>query len=159
MLNSALFTSDSDLWSTPDSLFKELNLIFQYNLDASAIQSNAKCLRYWSPLDNGLKQKWEGNVWLNPPYSNVSLWIKKASEESIDNANLITCLVPSRTDTKWFQSYGILAKYILFIKGRLKFGNSKNSAPFPSCLLIYGNVNDDMINKIKHLGQVMKVVN
>lgn len=60
--------------------------------------------------------------------------MKKAMEAK----TTVVCLVPSRTDTKWWHDYAMKADEIRFIKGRLKFGNSKNSAPFPSAIIVFG---------------------
>lgn len=86
------------------------------------------------PEQNGLKQIWTGVCWCNPPYGRgIEKWMKKAYES---NATVV-CLVPARTDTKWFHDFVLGKAEIRFIRGRLKFGNSKNSAPFPSMLVIY----------------------
>lgn len=75
--------------------------------------------------------------WMNPPYgSEIILWMKKAYEESLKKS-IVVCLVPARTDTKWFQDYAMKAAEIRFIRGRLKFGNGANSAPFPSAIIVF----------------------
>ena len=76
-------------------------------------------------------------VFCNPPYSNISEWVKKAYYESYKPDTLIVLLIPARTDTKYFQEYIYYRSEIRFIKGRLKFGDSKTSAPFPSMIVIY----------------------
>lgn len=73
----------------------------------------------------------------NPPYSQIGDWVKKAYNESRQPGTLIVLLIPARTDTRYFQEYIYHRAEIRFIKGRLKFGNSKNSAPFPSMIVIY----------------------
>lgn len=76
-------------------------------------------------------------VFCNPPYSNVKEWIKKAYEESLCGTKVVL-LIPARTDTKAWHDYIFpYAKKIEFIKGRLKFGNSKNPAPFPSAVITF----------------------
>ena len=73
--------------------------------------------------------------WCNPPYGRtINQWIKRCSEE-----RNVVMLLPARTDTKYFHNY-IYNKpnvEIRFIKGRLKFGDSVNSAPFPSMIVIF----------------------
>jgi len=76
-------------------------------------------------------------VFVNPPYSNISEWVAKCYEEGRKENTLVVMLIPSRTDTKYFHDYILNRAEIRFVKGRLKFGSSKNSAPFPSMLVIY----------------------
>lgn len=90
------------------------------------------------PIDGsgGLKRGWGSRTFINPPYSQLKAWCKKAYEESL-KGKLIAMLIPSRTDTIAWHEYVMKAKEIRFIKGRLKFGDSKNSAPFPSAVIIF----------------------
>lgn len=76
-------------------------------------------------------------VWCNPPYSQIDKWVKKAFYESKKDNTLIVMLIPSRTDTKYFHDYIYKRTEIRFIKGRLKFGDNVNSAPFPSMIVIF----------------------
>lgn len=76
-------------------------------------------------------------VFCNPPYSKIKDWVKKCYEESLKPGTLVAMLIPARTDTKWFHDYILHRSEVRFIKGRLKFGNSKNSAPFPSMIVIF----------------------
>src|SRR5262245_13522731 len=74
---------------------------------------------------------------MNPPYGRViGLWVKKAHESSLAGATVV-CLVPARTDTRWWQDYATKAAEIRFIPGRLKFGQATSSAPFPSAMLVF----------------------
>ncbi len=131
-----LFSSVKDDWETPQHLFDELNQEFGFELDVCADESNAKCKRYFTVEDDGLNMKWEGVCWMNPPYGRViGKWIKKAYESALNGA-VVICLVPSRTDTKWWHDYCMKGE-VRFIKGRLKFGRSTNSAPFPSAVVIF----------------------
>ena len=134
MINNALFSSTTDMWETPKDLFDKLDEEFEFQTDVCAIKQNAKCKRFYTPEQDGLKQIWTGVCWCNPPYGReIEKWMKKAYES---NATVV-CLVPARTDTKWFHDFVLGKAEIRFIRGRLKFGNSKNSAPFPSMLVIY----------------------
>lgn len=106
-------------------------------MDVCALQENAKCNKYFTPEQDGLKQDWIGTCWMNPPYGKtISKWVEKAYNEHIKHGSTVVCLLPSRTDTKWFHDYCMKGE-IRFIKGRLKFGGSKNSAPFPSVVVIF----------------------
>lgn len=130
------YSSDSYEWSTPQEFFDKLNQEFNFTLDVCASESNAKCDSYFYKEIDGLKMKWEGVCWMNPPYGRgIGEWIKKAYNSSQNGATVV-CLVPSRTDTKWFHEY-VMQGEIRFIQGRLKFNQSKTPAPFPSMLVIF----------------------
>ena len=133
-----MFSSKDQTWETPQNLFDKLDKEFNFTLDVCATDETAKCNNYFTPKENGLIQEWRGNCWMNPPYGReIGIWIKKAWEESKKGAKVV-CLIPARTDTKYWHEYIFTyAAEIRFIKGRIKFGNSKNSAPFPSALVIF----------------------
>ena len=138
MINKALFSSNSDEWATPQNIFDSLDAEFNFNLDPCATTENHKCTNYFTIDMDGLKQKWAGyRVFCNPPYSNISAWVEKAFRETRNDNTLVVLLIPARTDTKYFHDFIYQRAEIRFIKGRLKFGESKNSAPFPSMLVIF----------------------
>ena len=86
--------------------------------------------------NKSLKQEWFGVCWMNPPYGrDIKHWVKKAYESSLTGTTVV-CLLPARTDTAWWHDYCMKGN-IEFIRGRLKFGNSKNSAPFPSAIVVF----------------------
>lgn len=123
-----------------------MNKEFHFNLDVCATKVNAKCEKYYTKKEDGLSQQWHGNCWMNPPYGReIGKWMKKALEASKEGA-LVACLVPARTDTAWWHEYAMKGE-IRFIRGRLKFGGSQNSAPFPSAVVIFrpqkGGMSDD----------------
>jgi phage N-6-adenine-methyltransferase len=133
---SVHFSSKTDLWATPQKFFDKYDAIFNFTLDVCATKDNAKCVAYYTIEDNGLTQSWAGVCWMNPPYGReIGVWMKKAYESSLQGATVV-CLVPSRTDTKWWHDYAMQGQ-IEFIKGRLKFGDAKNSAPFPSAIVVF----------------------
>ena len=138
MNTDVMFSSKDQTWETPQNLFDKLDKEFNFTLDVCATDETAKCNNYFTPKENGLIQEWRGNCWMNPPYGReIGIWIKKAWEESKKGAKVV-CLIPARTDTKYWHEYIFTyAAEIRFIKGRIKFGNSKNSAPFPSALVIF----------------------
>ena len=82
MINKGLFTSNTNEWSTPQYIYDELNREFNFNLDPCATPKNAKCERYFTQSDDGLKQSWDNqNVFCNPPYGRqIGEWVKKASQ-------------------------------------------------------------------------------
>lgn len=135
------FSSKTDLWSTPQDFFNKLDDEFGFTLDPCATPENAKCDKYFTIEDDGLAQDWSGErVFMNPPYGReIGKWVKKASESN----TLVVCLVPARTDTRWWHDYVIGGgAEVRFIKGRLKFGGSSNSAPFPSAVVIFNQGKD-----------------
>ncbi|MBQ6499888.1 MAG: phage N-6-adenine-methyltransferase, partial [Mogibacterium sp.] len=130
--------SKSDEWATPQSLFDELNAEFGFNLDPCATKENAKCERFYTAECNGLAQNWGGcRVFCNPPYSNIAKWVEKCYREGHKDHTTVVLLIPARTDTKYFHNYILHRSEIRFIKGRLKFGDGKGTAPFPSMVVIY----------------------
>jgi phage N-6-adenine-methyltransferase len=110
--------------------------VHNFDLDVCALPENAKCKKYFTPEIDGLKQEWTGAVWCNPPYGRqIKHWIKKGYESSLKGAKVVM-LIPARTDTTYWHDY-VMKGEIEFIRGRLKFGDSKNSAPFPSAVVIF----------------------
>ena len=135
-----LFSSKSENWETPQYLFDQLNAEFRFDLDCCASEQNKKCQRFFSKEDDGLSRDWVGRVWCNPPYGRgVGNWVKKAKNEVNKRAAVVVMLLPARTDTQWFHDY-IYNKpgvEVRFIKGRLKFGGSKDNAPFPNMVVVF----------------------
>lgn len=139
MNTEVMFSSKTDMWETPQDFFDKLNEEFHFTVDVCAIPKNAKCEKFFTPEMNGLKQEWTGICWCNPPYGReIGKWVEKAYIASTWGATVVM-LLPARTDTKWFHEYIYNKAEIRFIKGRLKFGNSKTAAPFPSMVVIFRN--------------------
>lgn len=143
-INPALFSHKSDEWETPQELFDKLNEEFRFDIDVAASAINKKCEQYFDIEKDGIATPWPAKktIWCNPPYSNISAWAKKCAEH---RGGVAVMLVPARTDTKWFHEF-IYKKNnveVRFIKGRLKFGESKNSAPFPSMVVIFRSGNHE----------------
>jgi phage N-6-adenine-methyltransferase len=160
--DTACFSKNSDEWETPQWLFDLLDQEFRFDVDAAATEENAKC---FFRFDDALDRPWyEGDdpelkdvlefigiggvartFWLNPPYSKIGAFMKKAYEESLKGATVV-CLIPCRTDTRYWHDYVMKAHEIRLIQGRLKFSNSKTSAPFPSCIVIFDHNKYDKNN-------------
>ena len=146
-----MFSSKNEVWATPQKFFDELNGEFGFNLDPCALPENAKCDKYFTPDDDGLKQDWGGyKVFCNPPYGRkLASWVQKCYEESKKPGTTVVMLIPARTDTAYFHDYIYhKAKEIRFIRGRLKFGDSKTTAPFPSVIVIWGTPKQPIIKNI-----------
>lgn len=134
----ALMSSHSVEWETPQALFDALDEEFGFTLDAAAAPSNAKCERYYTEQDDALSQPWEGTVWCNPPYGRIiGKFVAKGFEEAQKGATVVM-LIPARTDTRYWHEYVMRAREIRFIKGRLHFSGSRNNAPFPSAVVVFG---------------------
>ena len=134
-------SSNSVEYETPDQLFKQLNDKHQFDLDVCATKENAKCEKYFTINENGLKQKWHGVCFMNPPYDrHIKFWIEKAYYEMNVRKVKTVALIPARTDTKYWHDYIFPYSQIKFLKGRLKFKNKNgvyNPAPFPSAIVIF----------------------
>lgn len=170
--DSVMFSKKSDEWETPKWLFDKLDAEFHFDCDAAATGKNHLCEFYlgedyagipedstkldWlnTSFQNGLQQYYCKVFFLNPPYSKIGAFIKKAYEESLNGA-IVVCLIPCRTDTRYWHNYVMKAHEIRLIQGRLKFenrafpswtpdGNHKVSpAPFPSCVVVFDHIKYD----------------
>lgn len=138
MNNDVHFSSKKQDWLTPKYLFDYFNETFKFTLDPCASADNALCKKFYTEHDDGLSKSWENeHVFLNPPYGrDIGKWIEKAYKESADNNALVVCLLPARTDTHWFWDY-CKHGFIMFLQGRVKFSGHKNSAPFPSMIVVF----------------------
>lgn len=134
-----MFSSKTDQWATPQDFFDKLNEEFDFTLDVCALPENAKCKQFFTPEIDGLSQPWNGRVWCNPPYGReIGQWVRRAFLAiASGGAEVVVMLLPARTDTRWFHEYIYGKAEIRFLKGRLKFGGSKNAASFPSMVVIF----------------------
>lgn len=136
-----MFSSVTDKWDTPPDLVADLATVFDWDLDVCASRPNV-CESYFSESENALIHDWDewSLRWMNPPYGReIGWWIKAAWAHRHYGATV--CLLPSRTDTKWWQCHVPDASQVVFIRGRLKFGTATNSAPFPSAFVVFGEIN------------------
>lgn len=140
MNTEVMFSSKTDQWATPQWFFDGLNEEFKFTLDPCADEFNHKCQKYFTKEQEGLSKDWGGEtVFCNPPYGReILLWVKKCFDEvHSGDCQCAVMLIPARTDTQWFHKYIYKQAEIRFIKGRLKFGDSNNSAPFPSMVVVF----------------------
>jgi phage N-6-adenine-methyltransferase len=136
-MNDVHYSSATDMWETPQPFFDVWNAKFRFDWDVCATDENAKCAHYYTKENDGLSKRWVGTVWMNPPYGKeIIKWMKKAYESARDGDATVVCLIPARTDTAWWHDYAMKGE-ITFIRGRLKFGNAENSAPFPSAVVVF----------------------
>lgn len=136
-----MYSSATELWTTPQAFYDALHKEFDFTLDAAATAENAKCPHFYTAEDDALTKNWgrDERVFLNCPYGKpLPRWIEKAWSECRDHGALVVMLIPARTDTAiWHSVIFPHATEIRYIKGRLKFGGQKNSAPFPSAVVIF----------------------
>jgi phage N-6-adenine-methyltransferase len=143
-----LFSSSTGDWATPQDFFEKLSWRFgPFDLDPCANAVNTKCAAFFSEDDDGLQKDWGGfTSFVNPPYGRgLDKWIAKGYKESLKENTKVVMLLPARTDTKYWHKYVMLASELYFIKGRLKFGDSDNSAPFPSAVVVFDGSNKQQI--------------
>lgn len=146
MNTDVMFSSKTDQWATPQQFFDELNKEFGFTLDPCADEFNHKCDKYFTKEQDGLSQSWANEVvFCNPPYGReIPHWVKKCFDEvHSGGCPCAVMLIPARTDTKYFHQYIYNRAEIRFIKGRLKFGGSANSAPFPSMVVVFRKGGED----------------
>jgi site-specific DNA-methyltransferase (adenine-specific) len=138
-IHEALYSSRSEEWPTPQLFFDALNAEFEFTLDPCATRQNAKCRRYFTKQQNGLLRDWgTHSTFCNPPYGKTMReWARKCYAASLNGA-IVVLLAHARTDTRWFHDwvYGKAAE-IRFVRGRLRFGSGKQSAPFPSLVAVF----------------------
>lgn len=148
---SACLSSKTNEWATPQDFFDRLDSEFQFTLDPCATAENHKCDLYYTKEEDGLSKDWAGHrVFCNPPYGrDISNWVKYAYEQSRERETLVVMLIPARTDTRYFHDYIYGKAEIRFVKGRLKFGDGKSPAPFPSMVVIF---REEKENGVKEKG-------
>lgn len=140
MNTEIMFSSKKQDWTTPKDFFNKLNSEFKFTLDPCCYKETALCEKFFTEKENGLIQDWSKDiVFCNPPYGREThKWVKKSYEESLKGATVVM-LIPARPDVSYFHEIIMpYASEIRFVKGRLKFGNSKNAAPFPSVVVVFG---------------------
>ena len=114
-------------WKTPKAVYQVLDSEFQFDYDPCPPEYKV----------DGLSSDWGSSNFVNPPYGReLKKWIAKGYEEW-KKGKTVVFLIPSRTDTKFWHEYCMKATEIRFIKGRLKFDDQENSAPFPSAIVIF----------------------
>ena len=141
------FTNKSNEWETPRSLFKELDDEFNFTIDVCATKESAKCERFYTKQTNGLAQSWENEVaFMNPPYGReIGAWVEKAYRESLNGA-VVVCLIPARTDTRYWHDYIFPNAEIRFLKGRVKFLNSGEEVEYIEQLGLFGEEKSEVVS-------------
>jgi len=162
MNTGVMFSRATDEWTTPRDFFEQLDREFCFEMDVCAKdEATAMMLPCITPEQDALAVDWyeafhgaaaaEARAcgvqppicFMNPPYSKCREFMAKAKAESLNGCTVV-CLVPARTDTRWWHEWVYYGDgmwwpgvEVRFVKGRLKFGGSSNSAPFPSVVIIF----------------------
>lgn len=131
------FKSESQEWTTPQSFYERLHREFAFTFDLAASPENAKCPAFFDVTSNALAHRWRGVCWLNPPYSTIGQWIKKAFVESRLGGCTVVMLIPARTNTRWWHDYCMKAREVRFVSGRVKFGNANHGLPQPLAVVVF----------------------
>ena len=162
---TAVNDDSTDEWATPPRLWKSLsNAVGGFDLDpASGCEPVPIANETYTEEDNGLRQNWFGTVWCNPPYSNPGEWLEKAIAEhcSKGNTDRILLLLPARTNTNWFSNNIRNADAVLFFDSKISFmknGQSQPDAlPTPVVLVVFGEINDDLVRVCEEKGWLVSV--
>jgi len=141
-------SKNSDERTTPDKLFKPLDEEFHFTLDPCSTHENAKCARHYTVEENGLLQSWRDEiVFMNPPYSDILVWLEKAHYEHWNNNTMTIAILPCDTSTRWFHDYlwnneshiTYPRIQLRFPKGRFKFGKYTTSPQFATIIAVFSN--------------------
>jgi phage N-6-adenine-methyltransferase len=148
MNKDLMFSSKTDLWETPQDFFDKLDSVFRFETDVCVLPENAKCKQFYTPDDDALQKSWTGTCWMNPPYGRgIDKWVAKAFKSAKENKATVVCLVPARVDTRWWHDFCAKGE-VYFVKGRLKFSDNKNSAPFLSAVVVFRPTVNDALAEV-----------
>ena len=137
-------SSTHHAWETPATLLEGLHAVFgRFDLDPCAPRRSRTRVRarvHLTAEDDGLAVAWHGTVFVNPPYGRgLAAWVAKARREVEEGrAKTVVALLPARPDTAYWHAHVAGRATVYFLRGRLRFGDGGNSAPFPSALAVWG---------------------
>lgn len=133
------FKSELHNWRTPDWLFDILHKYFHFQADVCANDSNYLCNKYFTMENSCFDNPWSEMNYMNPPYGRqIGTFLKEALHQWKNYNRMTVALLPSRTDTKWFHNYVNGKAHVFFLRGRLRFNDQPNPAPFPSMIVFWG---------------------
>ena len=124
---TVFYSKNTDDWKTP-------KVLYQYFMDHEFID----VCPYQSSEDYLLKEFHNSKLYANPPYSKNKEFIEWLYKQ-VENNCEVWLLIPSRTDTRYFQKMLSDGQFFYFIKGRLKYNDGNMGAPFPSVLIKLSN--------------------
>lgn len=120
-----------DLWRTPPALFAALDAEFCFQLDAAAAPHNALCRKFITAEQNTLETPWSdylnipGYAWLNPPYSDITPFVKKAAAESKNQIGTLPFLLTASITTPY---------HLSVVKNATNQYRSCVALPFPAAI-------------------------
>lgn len=141
--------SEKDLWQTPKEIFNALDHEFGFDVDVCADSKNALCDYHFSEGFSALENNWNCQsqrynqkvCFLNPPYSQTSLFLERAAQQANDNNLTVVALVNANTDTQWFSEAVKTANEVRLLTGRVGFikasGGKSNGNTKGQCLIIW----------------------
>lgn len=132
-------TMKTDSNRTPKTFFDYIQKTFKvkFKIDVAADKKNALCKKFIDKKENALENTWDRLAWCNPPYSQAYEFVERCSKNALMDYGSTFVLLAARTDRDWWHEFAPHAKYIVYIKGRIKFSNAKAGAPFPSVILVF----------------------
>ena len=154
------FSSNSDAHNTPGRILDLVaTAMGEIDLDPCSNNKespNVPAKYHYTKSDDGLSKKWFGRVYMNPPYGDeIPKWVSKLVDAFVSNeVKEAIALLPARTDTAWFSQ--ICNYTICFVRGRLKFGEANNSAPFPSAVIYLGSRSKRFVKIFSEIGPVFQ---
>jgi phage N-6-adenine-methyltransferase len=154
-----LTSDESDEWSSPRELVEPLDAaVSGFDLDpCSGAESSPFAAETYTEADNGLAQPWHGDVWVNPPYSEMWDWTDKAIEAvTAGGAESVCFLCKGDSSTDWWQCAAMHATVICAIDHRLSFGDGENSAPFASHVVVFGELTPDLEAELREHGTLLR---
>jgi site-specific DNA-methyltransferase (adenine-specific) len=135
--NEGKYRGNGRNWETPPELFATLNAEFDFTLDPCCMATTAKCAKFYTEAEDGLKQDWTGErVFMNPPYGKeIYAWTRKAR----DSGTLVVGLLPASCDLAWWHEDVIGHAEVRYIRGRVPFlkDGVKTHGFFASVIVIW----------------------
>jgi len=154
-----LTSDESDEWSSPRELVEPLDAaVGGFDLDpCSGAESSPFADETYTEADDGLAQAWHGDVWVNPPYSEMWDWTDKAIEAvTAGGAESVCFLCKGDSSTDWWQCAAMHAAVICAIDHRLSFGDGENSAPFASHVVVFGESTPELEAELREHGTLLR---
>tara|TARA_R110000787_G_scaffold267173_1_gene373478 strand:+ start:939 stop:1460 length:522 start_codon:yes stop_codon:yes gene_type:complete len=137
--------AEKDLWQTPQELFDAIDQEFDFSVDLCASKDNKLCRQFFSEEDSALIEEWcfftNTSCFINPPYSQTELFMKRSAEQAKKHNLTVVAVVNANTDTKWFSDAVKSANEVRLLTGRIGFikpdGKKASGNPKGQCLIIW----------------------
>jgi phage N-6-adenine-methyltransferase len=159
-LRPGLMSSDTPEWYTPKHILDAvIDALGAIDLDPCADpERTVPATTHYTTAENGLAQKWEGRVYMNPPYGRTIIsWTTKLRDELHRGwATEAVALLPARMDTRWWHE--LAPPVVCFIRGRIQFSGYEQAAPFPSAAAYFGGHEEAFVRAFGPLGQMYRAI-